>query len=166
MINTPEEMFSPFFTTRVMWCFSSLNKPGISNLQLYWPASASVRLRMVSETSPLASRPSNWYLLEALVPSITLRPSVEMSWFPQCSRDNTPRFQHAGTLLWDLELHDKVTFWPTYPLTRRLLLHSLTVGAKNTHVSDILLLPLHQLFQMLGFGSPRRGYNHKKGLKL
>lgn len=107
--------------------------PGISTLQPYHPESDSVTLSIVRETSPLSSRPSNWYLLEVLVSSFTLYPSVEMSSLLQ---------PDAGTWLWPqhvcsfplsmmLYLHDRVTFWPVW-LTTSLLLHSLTVGTEKT----------------------------------
>lgn len=139
-VQTPagrfKETFSPLSTIRSKWCLWSLNQPSISTLQPYWPVSDPVTLSMVRETSPSSSRPSNWYLLGALVSSITTRPSVETSWSLQPDLGIWPRPQHTDSCPWDMMsyLHDRVTFWPVWPTT--LLLHSLTVGTKKTLVSS------------------------------
>lgn len=148
-------MLSPFITTRLMWCFLSLNKPGTSTLQPYWPASASLMLRMVREISPSSSRPSNWYLLETLVPSSILFPSEEMSCWLHLTTGMAPRPQQKWIRPCSvLYLHDKVTFWPTEPKTSRLLMHSRTAGAKRTIISDIpagirCYCWMHQLLQLI-----------------
>lgn len=126
-------IFSPGSMVKSKWCLSSLNHPGMSTLHPYRPASESVRFSIVRETFPSSSLPSNWYLLEALVPSFTLRPSVAMSWLLQPDDGMSPRPQQTASALLYLKsyIHNRVTFWPVWPTTL-LLWHSLTVETEKT----------------------------------
>lgn len=108
------EMLSPLSTIRSKWCFSSFSQPGIATLQPYRPLSDSVMLSMVRETSPLSSWPTNWYLLEALVPFITLSPFVEMIVLSQPDNGMSPRPQQTSKcwLFLTSYVHVSVTLWP------------------------------------------------------
>ncbi len=117
---------------------SSLNHPRISTLHPYRPSSELLTFRMVRETSPSSSRPSSWYLLEALLPSFTFCPSVEMSWSPHWLNGKFPRPQHTDSTPWCLASYwqGRVAFWPVRTTTVRLL-HSLTMETQNkTSESD------------------------------
>lgn len=97
--------------------FWSLNKPEISTLQPYTPASLLWTLRMVRESSPAVTRPSSWYLgdlLKTTPPSWDERTVLEhlnKGTFPCPQQKRVPPSVGASYV------QGKVTFCPIRPMT-------------------------------------------------